>query len=748
LIHLANRIAKLPVVIIGTYRSGYSDDNPALVRTLEELIRMGVRPQKLGGLSRDAIAQMLEDLSQRQVPASLISLIFEESQGYPFFVEEVYRHLIEEGKLLDPAGQFRTDITIDESDVPENIRLIIGRRLQRLDENENRVLAAAAVIGRSFSFKLLTAVCEVDVDELFDVIEKAQKMGVIIPSSEGPETPFAFAHELTRQTLLAGISVPRQEQLHESVAAAIERLYPQAIKERAGEIANHLIKAGSFADERKLVRTLILAGNTALEAAAFEEARSSFQTALSHPTVISAKEKAELLARLATAHSGLERWDSAFANLRESAELYVGIGDRELIGKSFGDLTDALILAGRFPEAVETGRRGLGYLERDASIDRVRLLNGLSQALAWAHGYEPAHEALEEAMGLASQLADPKLLASVVGVRSIVNFYFFQLREAVADGFLCEQMGGSDAPPWLRGVELRVLYPALVYLGRTKDAARVANELEAFAKKTSQSFPIALSRTVNTWTEFGKAPDLARLETDLREALNLQQTGQFAFWAVISEALLYLVDFYRGNWTGALSHAQASCRSEPGSASEGLGTGPLFRQMAYAGDRTGALAFLNEKKSWMPQAGRKNRRGSWTMLASVIEGLTMLGERAQTADLYPLAREMLDSGAVTIWTLSRYTQTVAGMAATAAEEWKAAEDHFQTAMQQAKSLPNHLEQAEIRRFYAMMLTDRAAPGDREKARTLLSEALESYQRIGMPRHMQMTQALLARDADT
>jgi predicted ATPase len=110
LIHLANRVAHLPVVIIGTYRDGYSDTNPALVRTLEELIRMGVRPQKLRGLSRQAVAQMLEGLGQRQAPESLVNLIFEESQGYPFFVEEVYRHLVEEGKVFDTAGQFRTDI--------------------------------------------------------------------------------------------------------------------------------------------------------------------------------------------------------------------------------------------------------------------------------------------------------------------------------------------------------------------------------------------------------------------------------------------------------------------------------------------------------------------------------------------------------------------------------------------------------------------------------------------------------------
>jgi predicted ATPase len=100
LIHLANRIAQLPTVIVGTYRSGYSEGNPALVRTLEELIRMGVRPQKLGGLSKDAVAQMLRGLSQREAPDTLVNAIFEESQGYPFFIEEVYRHLAEGGKTL------------------------------------------------------------------------------------------------------------------------------------------------------------------------------------------------------------------------------------------------------------------------------------------------------------------------------------------------------------------------------------------------------------------------------------------------------------------------------------------------------------------------------------------------------------------------------------------------------------------------------------------------------------------------
>jgi tetratricopeptide (TPR) repeat protein len=603
------------------------------------------------------------------------------------------------------------------------------------------------VIGRSFSFQLLTEVSQIDVDELFTVLEKALQMGIIVPSSEGPEKPFTFAHELVRQTLVAGISALRQEQLHASVAAAIERLYPQAIRERAGEIANHLVKAGSFADEQKLVRTLSLAGNTALDAAAFEEARSNFQTALSHQAVISAREKADLLANLATAESGLQRWDAAFANWRESLEVSIRIDDRELIGKSFSTLTDALIFAGRFQDAIEIARRGLAYLEGDVTVERVRLLDGLSHALAWAEGYEPAHATVEEALGLASQLAAPKLVARLIGARSLINFHFFRLREAVDDGFQCGQMGGSDGPPWYRAVQLRALYPALIYLGRTEEAASVANELEPLAKKTGQSFPIALRRSVDAWAEFGKAPDLAKLETTLQEVLRPDQTTQFAFWAVNSETQLSLVDFYRGNWPAALLHAEAACRWEPGSSSEGLGVGMLFRQMAYASDHAGAFASLDLKRAWLPRLGQRNPRHSWSMLALVIEGLVMLAERSRAAELYPLARELISTGAVTVWPISRLTQTIAGVAAAAARQWGAAEEHFQIAMQHAESLPNRLEHTEIHRFHSMMLIDRAAPGDREKAQMLLREALESYALIGMPRHVEMTQALLGRATD-
>ncbi len=739
-VYLARRIAQLPAVIIATYRSGYSDINPALVRTLEELIRMGVRPHKLSGLSKDAVGQMLHGLSEREAPESLLSLIFEESQGYPFFVEEVYRHLVEEGKVFDTAGQFRTDIEIDEIDVPDNVRLIISRRLERLDENEKRALTAAAVIGRSFSFRLLTEVNQIDVDELFAVFEKAQQMGIIVASSQGPESPFTFAHELVRQTLLAGISVARKQRLHRAVADAIERLYPGAANERAGEIADHLLKAGSFADDSRVVSYLTLAGKSALGAAAFEEARRSFRSVLSHPGAVDPRQRADLLASLAMAERGLELWDAVSANLHEALEIYFNLGDREMIGRSFTELTDALFFAGRLEETVKIAARGLAYLQADVSADRVRLLATLGQANGAAGAYEPADEALRDGLKIASQLSDPKLEARVLGARLTVNSLFFRLREAASDGFNCEQLGGSETPAWQRSLQLRVLHQTLLYLGRMEEALKMADELEPLASKIGDTFSFVRCLSTRAWTEFGKAPDLAKLET-VMDQISKRPTEYFGFWEAVFRSQLSVLAFFRGDWPGALLLAQASRPFEVGSAVDGIGVGTIFQLMAYAGDSDGALAILDQKRALIPRSGQPNAVGSWWMLALAIEGLVMLGERSRAAQLYPLACELVGTDAVMLWGIPRFTQTIAGIAAAAARKWEAAEDHFQTAMQQAEAVPHRLEQAEIRRFHAMMLIDRDASGDRKKAQTLLHRALETYKQIGMPRHVEMTQAL-------
>jgi tetratricopeptide (TPR) repeat protein len=235
---------------------------------------------------------------------------------------------------------------------------------------------------------------------------------------------------------------------------------------------------------------------------------------------------------------------------------------------------------------------------------------------------------------------------------------------------------------------------------------------------------------------------LAKLEAGYQQVLNADREASFAHLEVFFDVQPSLVDFFRGDWTSAQSLAQASRGREPGSSMEGLGVGTLFRQLAYAGDRNGALEILDKKRALLPHSGQANTAGSWLMLALVIEGLVMLGEHSQASQLYPLVCEMVDSGPVVLWPIFRLTHTIVGMAAGSARQWEAAEEHFRIAMQQAEAFPQLLEQAEIRRFHAMMLIDRGARGDREKAQALLREALESYTQIEMPRHIAMAKALL------
>lgn len=88
------------------------------------------------------------------------------------------------------------------------------------------------------------------------------------------------------------------------------------------------------------------------------------------------------------------------------------------------------------------------------------------------------------------------------------------------------------------------------------------------------------------------------------------------------------------------------------------------------------------------------------------------------------------------------SEVYAGLAAAAGAEWETAERHFDTALRQAHDFPSTIGQPETRRWYAWMLLDRDAPGDREKARTLLNEAIELYQAIGMPKHVEIAERML------
>jgi predicted ATPase len=221
--HLAQRLADLPLMVIGTYRDDELNVTRPLAKTLEDLLRgrLAIRV-RLKGLPRDEVAAMLNSLSGKSPPAAVVAEIFAETEGNPFFVEELFRHLEEEHRLYDSSGQFRSDLKIGELDAPPSVRLVVARRPARLSNLTQKMLATAAVIGRFFSFEILEASSDGDTNSILACLEEAEKAGLVSSVAENPKVRFEFSHELIRQAVLAALSAERRQRLHLEVAVAIE----------------------------------------------------------------------------------------------------------------------------------------------------------------------------------------------------------------------------------------------------------------------------------------------------------------------------------------------------------------------------------------------------------------------------------------------------------------------------------------------------------------------------------------------
>lgn len=279
--HIARSISKMPVLIVGTFRDNEVDSAGALAQTLDELHRIHMLERiSLGGLPHDAVAEMIRALSGKEPPQDVVNLIYSGTEGNPFFVEELFRHLVERGRLMNANGDFRRDLNLTEIDVPQSLRLVISRRLARLSDNARTVLGPAAVIGRSFTFDLLEASTAMDADSLLDCVEEAEKSGLIFSTLGYPEASFQFSHELIRQTVLGDLSAPRQQRLHLNVVNGIERIHANALDDQAADLAHHLWQAGRVADPDKTIHYLALAAQRALKQSAYDAALRHFQNAL------------------------------------------------------------------------------------------------------------------------------------------------------------------------------------------------------------------------------------------------------------------------------------------------------------------------------------------------------------------------------------------------------------------------------------------------------------------------------------
>jgi class 3 adenylate cyclase/tetratricopeptide (TPR) repeat protein len=736
--HLAQEITTMSVLVVGTYRDVELDSSRPFARTLEDLVReRQAHRVPLRRLSEDAVAALVASLGGQAPPAGLVRVIYAETEGNPFFIEEVFKHLLEEGRLMDESGRFRSDLAISDLDVPEGVRLVIGRRVERLGDQALQVLTAAAVIGRGFTFELLDTITELDTNSVLDAVDEAERASIVRSERIGGAARIVFSHELIRLTLLGRLSLPRRQRLHARVGESIEKLTPSTLDEHVADLAYHFDQAGLVVDQQKSLRYSILAGERALVAAAFEDALAHFERALALQDVADEGTLARLLEDLGFARRSVGEIDEAVATWDRALDVYERLGEPERLGRLAAEATNQLTWMGRFAESAVLAGRGLATLAHTEIPDRSRLLAQAGMAVSLAGNHDAGAEMLQEALRIAEQHSDDRLRAGAIYASGIHHWAWARAKDALESLTRSMDLFKRTGMTWELTNATAFMSLTFVSLGRFAECLAVVNDHAPHADRIGNRIPQSMLEQAQSTVNLARSGDLKVWEQSAIKVLDLA-VGPVRKAFLVN---LVLADFWDGNWEQALERVDDQS-DFPGVT----GGAPLYIRAlvhAYLNDRASATTVLEANRAQLPRLGQPISIRQWTYTFIAVESFYLCGQYEEAAALGPLLEEALRAGTV-MNTFERLLHTLAGMAAAAASDWEAAQQHYEAAIQLAEQLPHLIEQADARRFYAQMLIDRASSGDRDLAHSLLSGALEIYDRIGMPRHAALATAILDR----
>ncbi len=738
--YLAPLLPDMPALVLGTYRDDEVNLHHLLARVIGQLGRRHlVEEVSLRRLSFDGVRAMLRALAGQPASEQLARVIDRETEGNPFFVEEVYLHLVESGVLLDEHGRVRADLRLDDASVPESIRLVLGQRLGRLATSTREVLVAAAVWGRVFSSELVGEVAGASEDAVVEAFDEAERARLISPGNAAGE--LMFSHELIRQTLLSGVSAVKRERLHLQTAQAVSRLYSDDLEAHAGDLAYHLSRAGRSADRASLVRYLTIAGDRAFDAAAFDDAVGHFEHALSLIPVSDQLGRAQLLERLAMALRSVGRWDDALRTMNEALDRYEALGRAEDIGRLGWAMVYQLTWNGRLSEAVAICQRAMAPLGDTASADRARLLSGLGRALSASGDYAAAVAMFDQARSLAEQVGNERAVADVLHMQTVHHLGYAEFADGIRVGLQAAETFEQESALWdLCSVQAFVIYQD-GSLGSREQAVRLADKTLGIAERLGHhgaAFLVLIDRI----RQAAMLGDLAQVEALGPQILDIGERGGLPF-RYFGHLYLGLAAHWRDNSELAEAQLRNAVALEPPGAFAGQSSSLLARHLAYHGRADEVMELFESAQSQLPSLDRVNGVGSWSCVLGFVEAFYLCGLYERAASLAPLVEGVRELGRRWIAYDGRLVETRAGLVAAATRRWDEAERQFAIARKVAAQMSNRLELADLRRFQARMLLDRGSHGDYARAAEMLEEALSAYRTFGMRAYAAEAERLLS-----
>ncbi len=399
--HLARRTKDQPIMLLATYREVELRDARPFNEMLLELNRQRIGTRiKLARLNIEETHAMLEAIFNDEITPDFLEGVYRETDGNPFFIEEVCKALVESGQV------FYTDegwdrVSMDELEIPQGIQVAVESRLTKLPDEVQEALRMAAVLGREFDYEVLIEASELDEDAIIDAIEMADSAQMVQEGRE--DTLYEFVHALVPQSIRENTHRLRLRKLHKRAAAAYEKVQPENYE----SLAYHYSEGG---DDSKALHYYILAGERALANYANQDAENHFTAALN--LTDEDADQAMLLAQLGKAQARLSRPVEAVETWRKSIDLYLELGSKDEAAELYARSGRASWESGNTKGGLEICRQGLAALEGAEDGPGLARLNSETARACYFNGVrDEIEQYADRALELAEQYDLPDVKA-------------------------------------------------------------------------------------------------------------------------------------------------------------------------------------------------------------------------------------------------------------------------------------------------------------------------------------------------
>ncbi len=278
---LARRQGLARLLLLGTYRPAEVSLSSHPLRAIKQELRMHKQCAELPleFLSEGTVAEYLAArFPGSQLPAGLALMIHHRTDGNPFFMVNVVDYLIAHGLIVEYDGQWELPGEVEKLvvGVPEDIRQVIEKQIERLSREEQRVLEAASVAGAEFSAVAVAAGLEEEgvwVEERCEEMQRRQQFLRAAGTVELPDgrvtTRYGFIHTLYQNALYERVAATRRAQLHQRIGEQGEMVYGERAGEIAAELAMHFEQGRDF---QRAVKYLRQAAENAARRYAYQDA--------------------------------------------------------------------------------------------------------------------------------------------------------------------------------------------------------------------------------------------------------------------------------------------------------------------------------------------------------------------------------------------------------------------------------------------------------------------------------------------